>query len=98
MDSGSGPGRGTGDSGGGNDGPGKDVIQRGTCSERDNRKIRRKRGMGRVILISSGKGGTGKTMFTVNMGLYWRKGGAGSSVDMDMGLRNLDIYLGWRIR
>ena len=24
--------------------------------------------MGRVILISSGKGGTGKTMFTVNMG------------------------------
>ena len=24
--------------------------------------------MGKVVLVSSGKGGTGKTMFTVNMG------------------------------
>lgn len=51
--------------------------------------------MGRVILISSGKGGTGKTMFTVNMGTVLAESGSRVLlVDMDMGLRNMDIYLG----
>lgn len=51
--------------------------------------------MGKVILVSSGKGGTGKTMFSVNMGATLA--GLGYRVmllDMDMGLRNMDIYLG----
>lgn len=51
--------------------------------------------MGQVILISSGKGGTGKTMFSVNMGaILARRGYRVMLMDMDMGLRNMDIYLG----
>ncbi len=51
--------------------------------------------MGRVFLIASGKGGTGKSMFAVNFGATLA--GRGSSVvlvDMDLGLRNLDLYFG----
>lgn len=51
--------------------------------------------MGEVVLISSGKGGTGKTMVTVNMGtILARRGYRVMLMDMDMGLRNMDIYLG----
>lgn len=51
--------------------------------------------MGKVILVSSGKGGTGKTMFSVNMGaILARQGHRVMLLDMDMGLRNMDIYLG----
>ena len=51
--------------------------------------------MGKVILVSSGKGGTGKTMFTVDMGaVLARSGSRVMLLDMDMGLRNMDIYLG----
>ena len=51
--------------------------------------------MGKFILVSSGKGGTGKTMFTVNMGaVLARSGSRVMLLDMDMGLRNMDIYLG----
>lgn len=51
--------------------------------------------MGKVILVSSGKGGTGKTMFTVNMGaMLADKGCSVMLLDMDMGLRNMDLYLG----
>lgn len=51
--------------------------------------------MGKVFLVSSGKGGTGKTMFAVNLGVTLAKGGKRVILlDMDMGLRNLDIYLG----
>lgn len=51
--------------------------------------------MGEVVLISSGKGGTGKTMFSVNMGaVLARRGHRVMLMDMDMGLRNMDIYLG----
>lgn len=51
--------------------------------------------MGKVILVSSGKGGTGKTMFSVNMGaVLARQGHRVMLLDMDMGLRNMDIYLG----
>jgi septum site-determining protein MinD len=51
--------------------------------------------MGDVIVITSGKGGAGKTMITANLGaaiaqLEKRV----VLVDMDMGLRNLDIALG----
>ena len=51
--------------------------------------------MGKVILVSSGKGGTGKTMFSVNLGaLLAEKGYKTILMDMDMGLRNMDLYLG----
>lgn len=51
--------------------------------------------MGKVILIASGKGGTGKTMFTVNLGATLSQMGYRVVLlDYDMGLRNLDLYLG----
>jgi septum site-determining protein MinD len=51
--------------------------------------------MGKVILVTSGKGGTGKTMFSVNMGaLLAQHGCKVMLIDMDMGLRNMDLYLG----
>jgi len=51
--------------------------------------------MSHVILIASGKGGTGKTFFASNMGaLLAMKGKKVVLIDMDMGLRNLDLYLG----
>ncbi|MCR5481375.1 MAG: septum site-determining protein MinD [Clostridia bacterium] len=51
--------------------------------------------MGEVILVASGKGGTGKTVFTANMGaVLAQKGFRVVMIDMDMGLRNLDIAMG----
>lgn len=51
--------------------------------------------MGKVFLVSSGKGGTGKTMFASNMGaVLARRGYRVMLLDMDMGLRNMDLYLG----
>lgn len=51
--------------------------------------------MGRTIVISSGKGGTGKTMFTANIGaMLAKRGHKVCLIDMDQGLRNLDLYLG----
>ena len=51
--------------------------------------------MGKTYLITSGKGGTGKTMFAVNFGATLAMRGHSVVVlDMDMGLRNLDLYFG----
>ena len=51
--------------------------------------------MGKVILVSSGKGGTGKTMFSVNLGaVLAQREKRVILLDLDMGLRNMDIYLG----
>lgn len=51
--------------------------------------------MGKVILIASGKGGVGKTVFTANAGAKLaQKGYKVALIDMDMGLRNLDLCLG----
>ena len=50
---------------------------------------------GKVIVITSGKGGVGKTTTSANIGTALAK--AGSSVvliDTDIGLRNLDLLLG----
>ena len=50
--------------------------------------------MGKVFLIASGKGGTGKSIFASNMGaLLASRGNSVVLVDMDMGLRTLDIYI-----
>ena len=53
--------------------------------------------MGEVIVITSGKGGVGKTTTTANIGI-------GLSqlqkkvvvIDTDLGLRNLDVVMGWK--
>lgn len=51
--------------------------------------------MGKCIVVASGKGGTGKTLFTVNMGAFLAmRGKKVLLLDMDLGLRNLDLYLG----
>lgn len=51
--------------------------------------------MGKSYLITSGKGGTGKSMFTVNLGYSLaEKGFSVVLVDLDMGMRCLDLYLG----
>ena len=51
--------------------------------------------MVKVFLIASGKGGTGKTMFAANFGATLAKRGNSVVIlDLDLGLRNLDLYFG----
>ena len=51
--------------------------------------------MGKLIFISSGKGGVGKSVFAANLGaILGERGFLVCLVDMNIGLRNLDIYLG----
>lgn len=50
--------------------------------------------MGQVIAVVSGKGGTGKTTFTANVGMALAQmGHLTLCLDCDVGLRNLDIAL-----
>ncbi len=51
--------------------------------------------MGDVMVITSGKGGVGKSTLAAGLGLSLaRKGKRAVLIDMDMGLRSLDILLG----
>ena len=51
--------------------------------------------MGEVIVITSGKGGVGKTTTTANLGSALALAGKRVAlVDTDIGLRNLDVVLG----
>ena len=51
--------------------------------------------MGEVIVITSGKGGVGKTTTTANLGIGLSSAGKKVLViDTDLGLRNLDVVLG----
>jgi septum site-determining protein MinD len=51
--------------------------------------------MGRVIVVTSGKGGVGKTTVTANLGTALAQIGCKVAlVDADFGLRNLDLLLG----
>lgn len=51
--------------------------------------------MSRVIVITSGKGGVGKTTATANLGMALaQRGRQVAVVDADFGLRNLDLLLG----
>lgn len=51
--------------------------------------------MARVIVITSGKGGVGKTTTTSNIGMSLaRLGHSTLLIDADVGLRNLDLLLG----
>ena len=55
--------------------------------------------LGRAIVVTSGKGGVGKTTTTANLGTALAKRGASVAlVDADVGLRNLDIVLGLESR
>ena len=50
---------------------------------------------GNVIVITSGKGGVGKTTATASIGAALAvKGNKVAVVDMDIGLRNLDVVMG----
>jgi len=51
--------------------------------------------MGRTIVVTAGKGGVGKTTITANLGASLAKFGKSTVViDMDIGLRNLDVVMG----
>jgi septum site-determining protein MinD len=51
--------------------------------------------MSRIIVVTSGKGGVGKTTVTANLGMTLAKMGYKVAlVDGDFGLRNLDLLLG----
>ncbi|MFO7963683.1 MAG: septum site-determining protein MinD [Desulfobacterales bacterium] len=51
--------------------------------------------MGKTIVITSGKGGVGKSTTTANIGAALAiEGNRVAVVDMDIGLRNLDVILG----
>jgi septum site-determining protein MinD len=51
--------------------------------------------MTRIIVVTSGKGGVGKTTVTANLGMALaKKGRQVALVDADFGLRNLDLLLG----
>lgn len=51
--------------------------------------------MSRIIVVTSGKGGVGKTTCTANLGMALaQKGRKVAVVDADFGLRNLDLLLG----
>jgi septum site-determining protein MinD len=55
--------------------------------------------LGRAIVITSGKGGVGKTTTTANLGTALaRRGASVALVDADVGLRNLDIVMGLESR
>ncbi|MBF0566962.1 MAG: septum site-determining protein MinD [Nitrospirae bacterium] len=51
--------------------------------------------MARVIVVTSGKGGVGKTTITANLGMALAMAGKRVlTIDADIGLRNLDMILG----
>ncbi|SHK48426.1 septum site-determining protein MinD [Thermocrinis minervae] len=51
--------------------------------------------MTRVVVVTSGKGGVGKTTVTANLGIALAKlGKKVLAIDADIGLRNLDMILG----
>lgn len=61
--------------------------------------LQEEKNMGEVIVITSGKGGVGKTTVTANIGIGLSKAGCRVAViDTDLGLRNLDVVMGMENR
>lgn len=53
---------------------------------------------GKVIVVTSGKGGVGKTTTTANIGTALAMMDKRVClIDADIGLRNLDVVMGWKI-
>ena len=50
--------------------------------------------MGEIIVVTSGKGGVGKTTTTANIARTSRLGKKVLVIDTDLGLRNLDVVMG----
>ena len=50
--------------------------------------------MARVVVVTSGKGGVGKTSVTSNLGITLAKDSKVCLIDADLGLKNLDVVLG----
>lgn len=48
----------------------------------------------RVITVTSGKGGVGKTNFTINLGIALSRYNEVTIIDADLGLSNIDVVLG----
>ncbi|MGD1067291.1 MAG: septum site-determining protein MinD [Vulcanimicrobiaceae bacterium] len=70
-----------------------DVIPEGAATDAPPKK------RGRAIVVTSGKGGVGKTTTTANVGAALAASGASVVlVDADVGLRNLDIVMGLEAR
>lgn len=64
-------------------------------AERMRTEERTDRQMGKTLVVTSGKGGVGKTTVTVNVGAALAKEGMNVLlIDADLGLRNLDLMMG----
>ena len=51
--------------------------------------------MARILTVTSGKGGVGKTNFSVNLAVYFAQQGHKTCLfDADLGLANINILLG----
>jgi septum site-determining protein MinD len=74
-------------------------IRSGVSERSDNAQSKGALRRGRAIVVTSGKGGVGKTTTTANLGTALAARGAKVVlVDADVGLRNLDIVLGLESR
>ncbi|MGA8574058.1 MAG: septum site-determining protein MinD [Candidatus Cybelea sp.] len=71
------------------------VVASDAAEPREEAKVK----LGRAIVLTSGKGGVGKTTTTANLGTALaRRGASVVMIDADVGLRNLDIVLGLESR
>lgn len=62
---------------------------------RENIGLSKKMSYSRVIAVTSGKGGVGKTNFTVNLGIKFAQMGMRVVIiDADLGLSNVDVVMG----
>lgn len=75
------------------------VIRSEACAQHDEAQPKSAAALGRAIVVTSGKGGVGKTTTTANLGTALALRGASVVlIDADVGLRNLDILLGLESR